>query len=124
MQIARGLAAAHKSGIIHRDLKPENIFVTKDGRIKILDLGLAKLVEHRRDRRADGDNDKSTATQLTQPGLALGTTAYMSPEQVRGKQVDHRSDIFAFGTVLYETLTGWLAFAKGNLSRDNDDDFK
>jgi serine/threonine protein kinase len=111
VQIARGLAAAHQSGVIHRDLKPENIFVTKDGRIKILDFGLAKLVEHRTGGEA-GD-EKTRSTQLTDPGSALGTTSYMSPEQVRGSRIDHRSDIFAFGAVLYEMLTGRLAFAKG-----------
>jgi serine/threonine protein kinase/Tol biopolymer transport system component len=112
MQIARGLAAAHQSGIIHRDLKPENIFVTRDGRIKILDFGLAKLAERQRDPQAEGSHEKSRTTQWTEPGLVLGTTAYMSPEQVRGAAVDHRSDIFAFGTVLYEMLTSRLAFAK------------
>jgi hypothetical protein len=112
VQISRGLAAAHERGIIHRDLKPENIFVTKDGRIKILDFGLAKLVDHRPDRGGGDEETKSLVAQRTEPGLVLGTTAYMSPEQVRGSRIDHRSDIFAFGAVLYEMLTGWLAFAK------------
>jgi eukaryotic-like serine/threonine-protein kinase len=110
VQIARGLAAAHESGVIHRDLKPENIFVTRDGRIKILDFGLAKLIEPPPERRAS--DEKTRSTQWTDPGSVLGTTSYMSPEQVRGDRVDHHSDIFAFGAVLYEMLTGHLAFAK------------
>ena len=95
VQIARGLAAAHERGIIHRDLKPENVFVCRDGVVKILDFGLAKL----RSRPED-----ETAVQLTRPGTIAGTVAYMAPEQVRGLAVDARSDIFALGVVLYEML--------------------
>jgi serine/threonine protein kinase/Tol biopolymer transport system component len=101
IQIANGLAAAHDRGIIHRDLKPENLFVTKDGRVKILDFGVAKL---RTDEHALADDD--TMEQDTSPGTVIGTVGYMSPEQVRGQAVDHRSDIFSLGTVLYEMLAG------------------
>src|SRR5262245_50259879 len=89
LQIARGLAAAHDKGIVHRDLKPQNLFVTEDGRAKILDFGLAKLT--RPGRLADGDAGDSAATRS---GMVMGTVGYMSPEQVRGEAVDHRSDIF------------------------------
>ena len=106
VQIAHGLAAAHDKGIVHRDLKPENLFVTKDGRVKILDFGLAKLTQ----RQPGSAERDETLTAGTDPGLVMGTAGYMSPEQVRGKAVDHRTDIFAFGAILYEMLTGTRAF--------------
>src|SRR5271157_5403856 len=102
LQIAHGLAAAHEKGIIHRDLKPENIFITKDGRVKILDFGLAKLTQS----EAGGQ----TLTHATEIGAVLGTAGYMSPEQVRGVTLDARSDIFAFGAILYEMIVGKRAF--------------
>jgi Tol biopolymer transport system component len=109
-QVASGLAAAHERGIVHRDLKPENLFVTRDGRVKILDFGLAKLIGiealTERETRAAGD----VADPGTGAGTVLGTVGYMSPEQVRAQPVDHRSDIFSFGAVLYEMLSGRRAF--------------
>jgi serine/threonine-protein kinase len=105
VQIARGLAAAHDKGIVHRDLKPDNIFITEDGRTKILDFGLAKLA--RPGRVADGD---APGTEATRSGMVMGTVGYMSPEQIRGEAVDQRSDIFSFGALLYEMLSGVRAF--------------
>ena len=105
-QIAQGLAAAHEKHIVHRDLKPENIFVTKDGRAKILDFGIAKLISH---DATDPDAIAGMTTQ-TKAGSILGTVAYMSPEQLRAKPIDHRSDIFSFGAILYEMLSGKRAF--------------
>jgi serine/threonine protein kinase/Tol biopolymer transport system component len=105
-QVARGLATAHDKGIVHRDLKPENIFVTRDGRIKILDFGLAKLMPEA------VTPDGATLASRTEPGVVLGTVGYMSPEQVRGDPTDSRSDIFSFGAVLYEMLTGKRAFKR------------
>src|SRR5262245_3733844 len=106
-QMASGMAAAHHKGIIHRDLKPENVFITHDGRAKILDFGLARLL-------APGESPlASTADTMavTSPGMVLGTVGYMAPEQVRGQTADHRSDIFAFGAVFYEMLAGHPAFS-------------
>ncbi|MEP6995917.1 MAG: serine/threonine-protein kinase, partial [Acidobacteriota bacterium] len=100
-QMAEGLAAAHEKGIVHRDLKPENVFVTRDGRVKILDFGLAKLTHQEEGAPA---TNLPTATAGTEPGVVLGTLGYMSPEQVRGKPADARSDIFSFGAILYEML--------------------
>jgi tRNA A-37 threonylcarbamoyl transferase component Bud32/Tol biopolymer transport system component len=106
-EIARGLAAAHDKGIVHRDLKPENLFLTHDGRVKILDFGLAKLTLPESGHSSD---DAPTLQIATDPGLVMGTVGYMSPEQVRGKAADHRSDLFALGAILYEMLSGKRAF--------------
>jgi serine/threonine protein kinase/tetratricopeptide (TPR) repeat protein len=113
LQIARGLSAAHEKSIVHRDLKPENLFVTKDGHLKILDFGLAK----REEKVVPGKETRApTSSGHTAPGTVMGTVGYMSPEQVRGLPVDHRSDIFSFGAILYEMLSGLRAFKRDTAS--------
>ena len=109
LQIATALSAAHKVGIIHRDIKPENIMLREDGLVKVLDFGLAKLV--------DNFDDQKTALVSTQPGMVMGTISYMSPEQTRGKRTDARSDIWSLGVVLYEMVVGRLPF-QGDTSSD------
>jgi serine/threonine-protein kinase len=112
LQIARGLAAAHEKGIVHRDIKPENIFITNDGRVKILDFGLAKLAEE----IFSGESQTEVATRKvkTDPGTVMGTMGYISPEQLRGQNADARSDIFSFGAVFYEMLSGVRAFNRNS----------
>jgi len=111
LEIARGMAAAHDRGIIHRDLKPENIFITRDGRLKILDFGLAKMSPEL--EGLGTSDDAPTAVGGSSPGMVLGTVGYIAPEQLRGEKVDHRADIFAFGAILFEMLAAERAF-RGN----------
>src|SRR5690349_9702858 len=112
LQIAKGLSAAHGRGVVHRDLKPDNVFVSRDGHVKILDFGLAKRVD-------SGPEDKTSAPTdagHTEPGTVMGTMGYMSPEQLRGLAVDHLTDIFSFGAILYELLSGKKAFKRDTAS--------
>ena len=110
IQIADALARAHSAGIVHRDLKPANIIIDEDGRVKLLDFGLAKLTEKTVDSEADTATMTAEAAPLTEEGSIVGTVAYMSPEQAEGRKVDARSDIFSFGSVLYEMVTGRRPF--------------
>jgi serine/threonine protein kinase len=110
-QLAEGLAAAHERGLVHRDLKPDNVFIMEDGRVKLLDFGIAGSIEP-----DDTGPEAVTLAHATQPGTVLGTPAYMSPEQVRGERADARSDLFAFGVVLYEMLSGHRAFDRGSVA--------
>ncbi len=111
-QAARGLAAAHEKGVVHRDLKPDNLFVTGDGLVKILDFGLARQSWGGFDPRSAGSEGTATLSRLTEPGTIMGTVGYMSPEQVRGREADARSDIFSLGAVIYELLSGRRAFQR------------
>jgi eukaryotic-like serine/threonine-protein kinase len=108
LPIARALAAAHDRGVVHRDLKPENVFLTTDGQVKVLDFGLAKLTVP----PGEPGTEAETLSRHTTPGMVMGTVGYMSPEQVRGQEVDHRSDVFSFGAVLYEMLAGHRPFTR------------
>jgi serine/threonine protein kinase len=108
-EIAGGLAAAHEAGIVHRDLKPENLFLKREGGVKILDFGIAKLAQDTADT-APAVSDVSTASLGTASGVILGTAGFMAPEQVRGERVDHRADLFALGAILYEMIEGRPAF--------------
>ena len=112
-QIVSGLSAAHEKGIVHRDLKPENLFITNDERMKILDFGLAKLRGNSGDPQGSED---ATRKAITNPGVVMGTAGYMSPEQVRGQSIDHRSDIFSFGAILHEMITGQRAFRRETMA--------
>jgi TolB-like protein/tetratricopeptide (TPR) repeat protein len=114
LQIARGLSAAHGKGVVHRDLKPDNIFVTHDGHVKILDFGLAKRVDAAPDQKTNAPTGSGGGQ--TEPGTVMGTMGYMSPEQIRGLPVDHRTDLFSFGAILYELLSGHKAFKRDTAS--------
>ena len=110
IQTAEALSAAHQAGIVHRDIKPENVMIRKDGYVKVLDFGLAKLAEQSMNQNKAEAEDSTKKLVKTNPGVVMGTASYMSPEQARGKQVDARSDIFSFGVMMYEILSGRVPF--------------
>src|SRR5512143_3469069 len=114
-QIAEGLEAAHEKGVIHRDLKPTNVMITEGDKVKILDFGLAKALSEET-QSIDSSHSPTLTEAMTRPGVILGTAAYMSPEQAKGKSVDKRADIWAFGCILYECLTGKRAFDGGTVT--------
>src|SRR5436190_21791014 len=114
-QIVAGLTASHQRDIVHRDLKPENLFITNDDRVKILDFGIAKLSTPPQSTNPNISED-ATRKVLTNPGMVMGTVGYMSPEQVRGETADHRSDIFSFGAILHEMITGRRAFKRETMA--------
>ena len=118
-QIAEALEAAHEQGIIHRDLKPANIKVRADGTVKVLDFGLAKALDTSPSSGASDNSPTITSPAMTQAGIILGTAAYMSPEQAKGRPVDKRSDVWAFGAVLYEMLTGERPFKGDDVVRND-----
>src|SRR6185503_7810889 len=116
LQLASALEAAHEKGIVHRDLKPANVKITPEGQVKVLDFGLARVAQESSGDSLDPANSPTLTLSPTRVGMVLGTAAYMAPEQARGAVVDKRADVWAFGAVLYEMLTGQMAFTGESVS--------